>query len=57
MNAGRPAPICHLHIDRPRLDTLEGDGLDMGNHAATPAGPTCAHHRPGTCIHIMSYLN
>ena len=37
----------HLHIDRQRLDTLEGDGLDMSNHAATPMGPAGARPRPG----------
>ena len=29
-----PADV-HLHVDRQRLDALEGDGLDVGNHGAT----------------------
>ena len=41
----------NLHVDRQRLDTLEGDGLDMGNHATTPMGPAGARARPGVHSH------
>lgn len=27
-----PRPDLHLHIDRPRLDALKGDGSDPGKH-------------------------
>ena len=37
---GQASADMHLHVDRQRLDPLEGDGLDVGNHAATPAGVT-----------------
>ena len=54
---GRQAPAdMHLHIDRGSLDALEGDGFDMGNHAATPAGPTGTRRRPGALARVISHL-
>jgi hypothetical protein len=29
---GHPRPDLDLHIDRPRLDALKGDGGDPGKH-------------------------
>ena len=32
VKCGHPRPDLHLHIDRPRLDALKGDGGDPGKH-------------------------
>ena len=32
VKCGMPRPDLHLHIDRPRLDALKGDGGDPGKH-------------------------
>ena len=52
---GQARADVHLHIDRQGLDTLEGDGLDMSNHAATPADRTRTRYRPGAGTPRVSY--
>ncbi len=56
--SGEARADLHLHVDRQRLDTLEGDGIDMGDHSAFSAVaapsfspvPASPHHRPRPAV-------